>query len=399
MSNLLDGVRIIDLTRGVAGPTATMILGDLGAEVIQIEPPGGTTLRHAYGPRHRGESFEYLTLNRNKKSVVLDLTTTEGKKAIYDLARVSDVFIANFRAGVLERLSVGYETLAKLNPALIYCSMTGYGPSGPYSQRKGIDANISAMTGIMSLMAEPGRMPPKAQPALVDSATGLYATIAILAALFKRKETSQGQKLEVSLLDSAVSLASLAIQYYLMGGGVLQNLGSRHVNIAPMGCFHTKDGYIVLGSCWPRIAHVLGADWLMDDSRFSTREGRVEHREELDEILNSLLKKENTEDWLALFDVEDITAAPINTIDKVVADPQVNHNKMIITIAHALGGEFQTVRNPLNFSASTLNYNSPSTLGQYTANVLQDILGYDEELTQTIIRQGEKQTGEGEPLL
>ena len=397
MSNLLNGIRIVDLTRGVAGPTATMILGDLGAEVIQIEPPGGTTLRHAYGPRHRGESFEYLTLNRNKKSVVLNLTTTEGKKAIYDLVRVSDVFIANFRAGVLERLSLGYETLAKLNPALIYCSMTGFGSSGPYSQRKGIDANISAMTGLMSLMAEPGRMPPKAQPALIDSATGLYATIAILAALFKRKETNQGQKLEVSLLDSAVSLAALAIQYYLMGGGVLQNLGSRHVNIAPMGCFHTKDGFIVLGSCWPRIAHVLGADWLMEDDRFTTRQGRVEHREELDEILNSLLRKENTEDWLALFDVEDITAAPINTIDKVVADPQVNHNKMFLTITHALGGEFKIVRNPLKFSANELDYCSPPTLGQYTENVLQEILGYDEELTNTIIRQGGIQTSEEEP--
>lgn len=379
MSAPLHGVRIVDLTHGIGGPTAAMILGDLGAEVIKVEVPGGETLRVVTGPSHKGESYDFLAFNRNKKSVVLDLATEPGREALYDLVHISHVVISSFRPGVMARLGADYETLLKHNPALIYCTITGFGSSGPLAHRAGVDIIGAAYGGIMSLLREHGRPPLKPQPAMIDSTTGVYAALGIVAALRDKDELGRGRKVEICLLDVAVSLLGFTIPYYTLGGGVLEAMGSKHWNIVPFGTFATKNGYIALGPCWPRIAHVLGAEWLAEDPRFATREGRVKHRDELEGVIAERLRQANTDDWLGLFEAEDIQAAPVNTVDKVVADQQVNHNGMILTIPHSLGGEVKVAGNPIKLSDYEYKPLPPPTLGQHTREILSQLLGYDED--------------------
>ncbi len=377
----LSGIRVLDFSRAIAGPYGSMILGDLGAEIIKVETPEGDFSRISAGPSHKGESFYYLAFNRNKKDIVLDLFTKSGKEALYGLVKVSDIVLNNFRAGSMERLGADYETLRKINPKIIYCSITGYGPSGPFRDRPAYDIAILAASGIISVTGEPGGLPVRPGIPIADEAGGLFTVIAVLAALAERQRTGKGQKVDISLMDACISLLCYPLSYYFSTGVVPKPLGnSGHPILVPYGVYKTKKGYIALGVCWPRITRAIGADWLADDPRFKDLQARQEHRDELNAIIEEHLAKAEADDWMEIFKAEDIAAAKVATLDEVAVDPQVLHQKMILTMEHPLGGEIKLTGNPIKMEGiSEEEFMPPPTLNQHQHEILSGLLGYSAE--------------------
>ncbi len=373
-------MRVLDFSQAGAGPFATMFLGDLGADVIKIEALEGDITRRSSGPNHKGESYHFLGFNRSKRGMCLNLRTESGKEAFYNLVKVSDVVWDNFRPGVTKRLGIDYNTLNAINPRIITCSITGYGSSGPYRDRPSWDPIVSALSGITSLIGERYGLPTWTNLPFVDQATGLCAALAVVAAIVNREQTGVGQKVEVALLDVALSLlAHFATRYFLSGENP-ERVGSGHHSSVPFGVFPTKEGYICLGPCWPRICRALGAEWLVDDPRFIDLAGRQKHRDELNKIITELFLREKAEDWLEILYAEDIPAAPVNTVDKAMADPQVLHNNMVVSVKHPLGGEVKVVGLPVKMSGCIEGeYAPPPTLGQHTEEILSDLLGYSAE--------------------
>ncbi len=378
MEGPLSGVRILALENYLAGPVATMVLGDLGAEGIKIEPPQGDGSRMTIGPNHRGESAHFLAWNRDKKGIVLDLRTKTGRQAFFDLVKIADVVLSNFRAGAMDRLGFGHEALKKINPNIITINLTGMGESGPYRDRSANDHTVSGISGILSVTGEPGGRPVRPGPAVCDLSGAFYGVIATISALYEREKKGAGQSMDVALLAGAVSLMGYHIAYYTCSGEIPQPLGTGYFHTAPIGAYKTKNNYIVLGPCWPRITRVLGAEWLMDDPRFATYEARIKNRFELDKEVEKYFQKATTEEWLEILYAEDIMAAPLNTVDKTLADPQVNHLGMIIDIEHALGGTLRLAGNPIKGQSIKGKHLPPPVLGQHTDEVLRDVLGYAE---------------------
>ncbi|MFC1919205.1 CaiB/BaiF CoA transferase family protein [Chloroflexota bacterium] len=388
----LNGVRIVDLSIALAGPYASMLLGQLGAEVIKVETPGGgDVLRKVSGPSLNGENFYFLAVNANKKSVELDLFTKSGREAFYDLIKVSDVVLDNHRVGVLERLGANYETLKKINPRIICSSIYGYGSSGPYIDWPPCyDIIAQALTGIISLTGEPGRPPAKPPMDLLDMATGMFAASGIQGALYAREKSGVGMQIEVNMLDSGLSLMSVLFSFYFCGGGVPQPLGSGSISLAPWGAYPTRDGYIAFGVCWPRIARVLDVEWIVTDSRFSTPESRYANRAKLDEILSEALRKENTEDWMELMRVEDIPAGPVLKLDEVPKHLQIAHNEAIRTLQHPVAGDIKIIACPIKIPGTyEAVYIPPPTLGEHTQSVLHELLGYSDQKISEIRAEAE----------
>ena len=381
MSGPLSGVRVLDVSRAIAGPYGTMILGDLGAEVIKIEPPEGDISRFSAGPTHKGENFFYLAFNRNKKNLVLDLNTNSGREVFHDLVKVSDIVWDNFRSGSMERLGADYETLKKINPRIICSSITGYGPKGPSKDRPAFDVVILAASGVLSLAREPGGPPVRPAVPIADMAGGLFAVIGVLAALAERERTGKGKRVDVSLLDACVSLLSYQFSYYFCSGTVPQPLSnSGHAVTIPYGVYKTKKGHIALGACWPRITRAIGADWLADDPRFKDMNIRKEHRDELNRIVEKELDKAEAGDWLNIFESEDIPADRVKTIDEVAIDPQVLYQNMILNMKHPLGGEIKLAGNPVKTEGiSEEDFAPPPTLDQHGQEILAELLGYSEK--------------------
>jgi crotonobetainyl-CoA:carnitine CoA-transferase CaiB-like acyl-CoA transferase len=348
------------------------------------------------GPNHKGESFYHLAFNRNKKSIILNLRTKMGKEAFYDLVKVSDVVWDNFRAGAMERLGIDFDNLKKINPRIICCSVNGFGSSGPFKDRPAFDIAALALSGILSVTGEPGRKPVRPGPPLGDQAGALFAVIGVIAALYHRERTGKGQKVEVSLLDSCVSLMANFISFYLCGGPVPEPVGSSHLSVTPYGVFDTKKGYIALGPSWPRIARVVGADWMIDDPRFETHELRVKNRELLEGIIQQNLLQGEAKDWLELMEVEDIAAVGVNDVSQVVSEPQLLHNKMILTLKHPLGGEVKVAGNPVKMAglideeSYKETYTAAPTLGQHQQEILGEIMGYSEEKIQRLMEEEKK---------
>ena len=395
MEGPLSNVRVITLENYLAGPVASMTMGDLGAEVIKIEPPGvGDMSRLTMGPNHKGESNHYLAWNRNKKGIVLDLRTPTGKEAFYDLVKISDVVINNFRPGTTERLGIDYATLKKINPRIICTNLTGMGHSGPYKDRPMVESTASGFCGMMSVTGEPGGRPVRPGPAVSDLANAMYAVIATTSALYEREKTGVGQDVYTSLLGASVAFMGYHISYYTCSGILPEPLGSGYPFTAPYGAYKTKDGYVVLGPCWPRIARAIGAEWLIDDPKFATPEARIEHRWELDKELEKCLAQATTKEWLEIFYYEDIIAGPLNTVDEVITDPQVNHLNMILTIEHPLGGTIRLAGNPIMMTSLKGKHSSPPTIGQYTDEVLREVLGYSEEKIRKLKEEQEAHTEE-----
>ncbi|MFC1869735.1 CaiB/BaiF CoA transferase family protein [Chloroflexota bacterium] len=392
----LTGVRVIDLSQAIAGPYGAMMLGDLGAEVIKIETYEGDMGRRVSGPNYKGESYHYLAFNRNKKSIILDLSTKTGKEAFYDLVKVSDVVWDNFRAGATERLGIDFDTLKSINPGIICCSLTGFGPSGPLRDRPSFDIIGLALSGILSITGEPGRAPVRPGPPIGDLAPALFGVIGVSSALYHRGLTGKGQKVDISMLDSCVSLMAYSLSYYFCGGGIPGPEGSRHLRIVPYGVFNTKKGYIALAVSWPRIARVVGADWMIDDPRFQTHELRVEHRDLLEGTIQECLMQTEAKDWLELMKEEDIPAALVNDVSQVVTEPQILHDQMILSLKHSLGGEVKAVGNPVKMpglideAAYAGTYQAAPTLGQHQQEILGALLGYSEERINRLKAEAEK---------
>jgi len=381
----LRGIRVLDLSRVLAGPYCSMMLGDLGAEVIKIEQPEVGDGTRQWGPPFKGgESAYFICLNRNKKSITINLKHPEGIKIIKELVKKSDVLIENFRHGMMDKLGLNYEILKKVNPKLIYCSISAFGSTGPYRDLPGYDFLIQAMGGIMSITGEPTGTPMKVPVAIVDVTAALYATSAILAALIYREKTGKGQKVETSLLEAQVAWLVNVGSNYLISGKVPKRYGNAHPNIVPYQAFKTKDEYIALAigndSQWKKFCELAGIKELAENSKFKTNPKRVENREELIEILNKVMLKKRGEKWIKLCRDNGIPCGPINTIDKVFSDPQVLNRDMVVEVNHPSAGKIKLAGIPMKLSHTpALIKTSPPLLGEHNNEILSNLLGYDEE--------------------
>lgn len=394
MTGPLSGIRVLDLTRVLAGPWATQMLADFGAEVVKIEKPGEGDDTRGWGPPFltnadgsRGDAAYFQSANRGKWSVCIDMASPEGQALIRGLAAKSDVVIENFKVGGLRKYGLDYESLKAVNPRLIYCSITGFGQSGPYAQRAGYDFMIQGMGGIMSVTGQPdgapGAEPMKVGVAFADIFTGLHAVIGIEAALFHRERTGQGQYLDLALLDSQVAVLANQALNYLVGGKAPTRLGNAHPNIVPYQTFETADGYIIMAVGTDRqyaeYCTIIGAPHLSGDERFRTNRGRVENRAALIPLLQPFMKARSTADWVTAFEAAAVPCGPINSIDQVFANPQVLARGLQVGLTRDDGVQVPGVANPIVFSETPVQYEKPSPrLGDGTEKVLREHLGLAE---------------------
>jgi len=383
----LSGIRVLDLSRVLAGPYCTMVLGDLGADVIKVESPEGDETR-GWGPpfagEARGESAYYLCVNRNKRSMVINFKTDEGRAIIHELAKQSDVLVENFRPGTLARFLLDYESVSTINPNLIYCSITGFGQTGPLRDRPGYDFMIQAMGGLMSITGEPDGEPMKVGVAVADLFAGQNAVISILAALQARTLTGRGQHLDISLFDSQLGMLANVASNYLISGNLPKRYGNAHANIVPYQSFQASDAWFVLAvgndRQFEKLCGVIGNWKLVNDSRFSLNSERVKNREELVDLLKPIFLEKTANEWLSALEVAGIPCGPINTLDKVFAMPQVEAREMLIHMEHTEVGDLKLVGSPLKFSNTPVEYKlSPPRLGEHTEDILTELLGYSSE--------------------
>lgn len=377
----LRGVRVLDCSRVLAGPFCTQTLGDLGAEVVKVEAPMGDDTRR-WGPPWAGsESAYYLFTNRNKRDIVLDLGRPEGREVLRALAAQADVLIENFKVGTMERWGLGYETLKQENPRLIYCSITGYGPDGPYAQRPGYDFILQAESGIMSLTGEPDGEPLKAGVPVVDITTGLYATIGILAALQARHATGRGQRIDLSLLATGVTWLSNFAQNYLVSGEPPLRYANSHPNVAPYGAFRARDQYLAIGvgndGQFRRLCEILGHPEWAADPRWADNPGRLAQRESLEAEMAPVLRERDAADWLAALGPAGVPCGPINTVPQILADPQVAHLGLIAHLPHPMTDDLRVIGPPYRLSETpAAARTAPPLLGEHSEAILIDWLGY-----------------------
>lgn len=371
MSGPLQGVKILDLSRVLAGPFCTMILGDLGADVIKVERPDEGDDTRKWGPPFKeGVSAYYLCANRNKRSMAIDLKSEIGRQKVRQLIKEADVLIHNFKVGTMEKFGLGYEDVTKWNEKIIYCSITGFGETGPYKKMAGYDFIIQAMSGLMSITGTEESGPQKMGVAITDVLTGLYATIAIQAALIERNHSHKGQKIDLALYDAAVSVLINIGSNYLMDRNIPRRLGNHHANIVPYQTFQTKDGEIVIAVGNDRqfqtLCHLLDVANLAEDERFRTNEQRVKHRSELTERLQRVFKTNTTAHWKKLCDNNNIPAGPIQNVEEVYYDPQLRARHMFISMQHPEAGEIEMIGSPLKFSRTPVSYRHyPPRLGEH----------------------------------
>ncbi len=405
MSGALSHIRVLDLTRVLAGPWAAQMLGDLGAEVIKIERPGGGDDTRAWGPpfltdddgRATSESAYFQCANRNKKSVTLDIAHPEGQRIARELAARSDVLLENFKVGGLKQYGLDAETLRTADPRLIYCSITGFGQTGPYSARAGYDVLVQGMGGMMSLTGrpdeDPGGGPQKTGVALTDILTGLYASSAILAALLHRQTSGEGQTIDMALLDVQVATLANQAQSYLVTGVPPRRLGNAHPSIVPYQDFPTQDGYMILGAGndgqFARLCVVLGHPEWAEDERFRNNAARVANREALLALLRDVTRTRPTRHWVAALEAEAVPCGPINTLREVFDDPQVRARELAVHLRHPVGADLTVVANPIRMSATPPSYRSaPPLLGQHTSEVLSSLLGMTADEIARLAAQG-----------
>lgn len=391
-SGPLAGLRVFDLTRVLAGPTATQMLGDLGAEVIKIEHPTRGDDTRGFAPPYlrkpsgepSAESAYFAGANRNKLSVTLDIARPEGQAIARQLIALSDILVENFKPGGLAKYGLDYPSLKETYPGLIYCSITGFGQTGPYAPRPGYDALIQAMGGVMSLTGEPDGLPQKVGIPIADIFAGLYGTIGILAALRHRERTGQGQHIDIGMLDTHVAWLANQGMNYLATGENPPRLGNQHPNIVPYQVFATADGAIMLSigndATFERFCRAIGLEHLLADERFATNAKRVENRALVTDTLTPVLKSKTTAEWIAALEALSIACGPINRLSDVFADPHVLARGMVISMQHeGVGGPIPLIANPVKLSATPPDYRiAPPTLGAHTELVLHELLGLPE---------------------
>lgn len=376
MTGALTGIKVIDLSRVLAGPYCSMILGDLGAEVIKVENPEHGDETRKWGPPFRnGVSAYYLCANRNKKSITINLKSPTGIEQVKKLIRDADVIINNFKTGTMEKFGLSYEEIIEINPKMIYCSITGFGETGPYKHSPGYDFIIQAMSGLMSITGTKQSGPQKVGVAIVDVITGLYAAIGIQAALIEREQSGRGQKLDLSLYDSAVSSLINIGSNYLISGNIPERLGNEHANIVPYQTFITKNGEMVIAvgndEQFKKLCEVIGKPKLAKDPRFATNPNRVKNRNELIPILQRAFLEKETEEWKEKCDENNIPCGPIQNLKEVHTDPQLNHRNMFIDFDHPTAGPIQVIGSPLKLSRTPVTYRyHPPDHGEHNDEIL-----------------------------
>lgn len=392
----LSHIRVLDLTRVLAGPWCAQTLADFGADVIKVERPGaGDDTRH-WGPPYlkdadgadTAEAAYYLAANRNKRSVTVDIATPEGQQIVRELAAQSDVVLENYKVGQLKKYGLDYDSLRAVKPDLVYCSVTGFGQTGPYAHRAGYDFIVQGIGGFMSITGErdgePGGGPQKAGVAIADLATGLYSTIAVLAALAHRDRTGEGQYIDMALLDVQVALLANMNTNFLASGKPPVRWGNAHPNIVPYQTFQTRDGWIIVAvgndGQFRKFVEAGGRPELADDERFATNPSRVRHRDTLVPILAEMVKARDKADWIGALEAAGVPCGPINDLDEVFDNEQVVARGMQVSLPHPCGADVKLVRNPIRMSATPPDTRTaPPLLGAQTEDVLRDMLGYDDE--------------------
>jgi formyl-CoA transferase len=387
----LSDITVLDLSRVLAGPYATMVLGDLGADVIKVERPRvGDDTRHWGPPEAGGEAAYYLCVNRNKRSLTINLKDPKGQEIIRQLARTSDIVIENYMVGTLVGMGLGYEDLKKENPGIIYCSITGFGQDGPYKDQPGYDFMIQGMGGVMSFTGAPDGPPMKVGVAIVDITTGLFAVNAILAALRHREKTGEGQYIDMALLDSVLAWLANVGSNYLVSGQNPTRYGNAHPNIVPYEPFRTQDGaYIALAvgndPQWEKFCELAALEGLAHDPRFATNPARVKHREELIPIVAEAMRQRPAQAWLTELNRLRIPCGPINTLEQVFSDPQVLFRGMVAEVPHPTAGTVKMVASPMKLSQTPCEIRRhPPLLGEHTEEVLQERLGLTVEAIQRL---------------
>ncbi|MBN2074104.1 MAG: CoA transferase [Dehalococcoidales bacterium] len=382
MPGPLEDIRILDLSWVLAGPFCTMNLSDLGAEVIKLERPNVGDLARGNAPFIDGESSYFMSINRGKKSVTVDLQTEKGKELFLKLVKKVDVIVENFVPGTMKRLGLDYDTVKEYNPRIIYTSLSGFGQSGPHAQNRALDVIIQAAGGLMSITGETDGPPVKPGASIGDLTAGLFTTIGILSALHEREKSGKGQYIDISMLDCQLSILENAFARYFANGEIPKRLGTRHAVFTPFQAFETKDGYIVIAMVggarnqWPLFCAIIGHLELMDDEKYQTGASRTEHYDELAPILNEVLKTKTTDEWIKELSEVGIPCGPINNIAEVAADPQVEHRNMIIDVPHPKLGKVKMINTPVKLSRTpgSVKASAPE-LGQNTREIFQDLLG------------------------
>ena len=392
MTGALEGIRIFDMSRVLAGPSCTQLLGDLGAEVLKIERPGEGDDTRKWGPpflkdvagNETAESAYYLSANRAKRSLTLDFTKPEGRALALRLIAQCDVLVENYKVGTLAKYSLGYEALHAAFPRLIYCSITGFGQTGPYAPRPGYDYLAQAMGGLMSLQGEPDGEPMKGAVAFADLMAGMYSVVAILAALRHRDLTGQGQQIDMALLDTEIAWLGNQAQAYLTSGRIPRRLGNAHSSVVPYQVFASADGHIVLAvgndGQFGKFCACAGVPELAADPRFATNAARVVNRAELVPRIAALIAAQPSDYWIALLEREGVPSSPINRLDQVFADPQVRAREMVVSMDHpAVPDPITLLANPIKYSETPVEYRlPPPTLGQHTEEILRQFLSLSE---------------------
>ncbi len=394
MGGPLEGVRIIDLTRILAGPFATMLMADLGADVIKVEQPGTGDPARGNGPflTAEGEETEqqqfstyFMSINRGKRSVAIDLASAEGRELLLRLVAESDVLIENFRPGAMERLGLGYDAVRARNPRVVMCSVSGFGQTGPYARRPALDVIVQGMGGMLSITGEPGRGPVRPGASIGDITAALFATVAIEGALLERERSGEGQYIDVSMLDCQVSIMENAFMRYFTLGQAPERIGTRHPSSTPFQAFETADGHVVIaimgGSTdqWPLFCAAIDHVELIDDERYATGWGRTQRYGELIPVIEEAMRRKTTGEWVEIMGEMGIPAGPVQDIAQVASDPQVNHRGMFVELPHPQLGAVKFVGTPIKYSRTPGELGRvPPQLGEHTLEALGDVLGLSE---------------------
>lgn len=393
MTGPLDGVRVLECCQVMAGPTCGMLLADLGADVVKVEKlPGGDDTRSYDQPQVNGESAAFLAMNRNKRSIALDLKRPEGQAVLKTLAGSADVLVENFRKGTMEKFGLGFEALKEVNPKLVYCAITGYGRSGPYADKGGFDLIAQGMSGLMSITGEPGQEPVKCGPPVCDINGGMLGALGIVAAYVHRLRTGVGQMVDTSLLEAGVHTTFWHSAIFLATGVSPEPTGSAHVLSAPYQAFPTHDGWITIGGAnpanWERLARMMGLAELLDDPRFRTNADRMQHRAELAEIVSAQTRQRTTQDLVAALDAAGIPAGPVNRIGEMLADPHVLARNMVVETIHPVAGPTRALGVPIKLSQTPGTVRRPAPLlGQHTREVLHEA-GYSNAEIDALVESG-----------
>jgi len=396
METVLNGVRVLDLTRIVAGPYATLILGDLGAEIIKVEPVETITEERKLKPISETDenALGHVVINRNKKSISLNLKKQQGKEIFYELVKLSDVVVDNFRPGTMNKLSIDYETLKKINPRIICASATAFGTKGAWSHRPAFDSIIQAMAGAISLTGEPGETPMLTGVPIADLSTGIFVAHGILGALYARGQNGIGRQVEVTMIGSALALLMYDAAGYLLTGALPEPRGRTNMPVQPYGIFETKDGSIVIAAqrSFENFCRVLGCEELADDPKFNTLNKRVLNRKTLVSIITPILKTKTSDQWAKLLEEADVPCSLINTFDKTFSYPQVKELDLIAEYDYVLGGKIQAVGSPIKISDTPPDarkkFTSPPMPGQHTREILTRLLTYSPERIESLINEG-----------